>query len=190
MERGWDVCLGSRSLHCRRKTCCASWLPYRTSPAGLNTETAQKENRPARHSLHLAAAILLAHAVAAQDAGKSAATLFEQGRTRFEAGAYDEAVVLLERAVALEPDDSNLHLWLGRSYGRSAERSNWLRAVRLARRTLREFRNAAELDPENHAAWSDLAEYYRRAPAFLGGNRKKAREIEARLAAGGAAVSR
>ncbi|MBI1732846.1 MAG: hypothetical protein HYR49_08780 [Gammaproteobacteria bacterium] len=138
-----------------------------------------------RAALPLVLAALLAPSAAAEPltgTGKGSLA-FAQGRARYEAGDFELAVTILEQAVALEPGVSDYHLWLARSYGRSAEQSNWLRAMRLARRTLREFQIAVALNPGNRPAWSDLAEYYRRAPGILGGSAKKAGEIEARLAA-------
>lgn len=130
--------------------------------------------------LFLLAAV--ACAVAENPAPGPGAPAFAQGRTLFEVGQFEQAMARLEQAVALEPANSAYHHWLGRSYGRRAERTHWFHALGLARKTLREFRIAVELDPNNRSAWSDLMQYYQRAPGILGGSRKKAREIEARLA--------
>jgi tetratricopeptide (TPR) repeat protein len=135
-----------------------------------------------RASLLLALAMLAAVSVARAETAGAGLVPYAEGRALYEAGAYEEAARMLEQAVALEPQNSDLHLWLGRSYGRAAERAGWLRAVQLAHRTRREFETAVALDPGNRAAWSYLAEYYRRAPVFLGGSREKARDIDARLA--------
>ena len=62
-----------------------------------------------------------------------------------------------------------------------AETAGAFRAFSLAGKTRHEFEKAVELDGENIEALQDLMEYYRQAPVFLGGSRKKAHEIEERL---------
>ena len=120
-------------------------------------------------------------AVADATVPEPGAAAFAPGRALFEDRQFEQAMVIFEQAVALEPTNSTYHYWLAQSYGRSAERAYWFRALRLARKTLRELKIAVELDPDNRSAWSDLTMYYRLAPGFLGGSMKKAREIEARL---------
>ena len=64
---------------------------------------------------------------------QSARPDFEAGRAHYAAQRYVEAVQALEQAVALAPEISAYHHWLGKAYGRLAERSGWLQAVELAR---------------------------------------------------------
>ncbi len=131
----------------------------------------------------LAAALLatgMTQVIAQESPGAAA---FETGRGQYESGHYELAVASLEQAVHEDPGNAEYHLWLGRSYGRSAEHAPWYRALPLARRTLKQFRRAVSLDPRNRAAWEALWEYYRQAPGFLGGSADKAREVEARLSA-------
>lgn len=97
--------------------------------------------------------------------------------------AWDKAVAPAEQAVALDPGDSNYHLWLGRAYGRKAEHSNFLKAPGLAKKARREFERAVELNASNVAARSDLAEYYMQAPGFLGGGKDKAQVQAEEIAA-------
>lgn len=134
--------------------------------------------RPRLAALLLAASVF---ATPAQDSAGGAA--FAAGRAHYDAGRYEQAVTSLEQAVSAEPGNSEYHQWLGRSYGRSAEHGPWYRALPLVRRTLKHFRRAVALDPGNRAAWEDLREFYRQAPGFLGGSERKARDIDARLAA-------
>jgi tetratricopeptide (TPR) repeat protein len=89
---------------------------------------------------------------------------------------WDRAVETAERAVALQPKNSNYHLWLGRAYGNKAEHCNFLCASGLAGKVRSEFEKAVELDPENVAARTDLAEYLLEAPGIVGGSKDKARE--------------
>lgn len=97
-------------------------------------------------------------------------------RVYFQLELWDNALHMAEKAVALEPGNSNYHLWLGRAAGRKAENSNPFTAWALARRVRAEFERAVALDGNNVSARSDLSEYYIEAPSFLGGDKKKARE--------------
>lgn len=87
---------------------------------------------------------------------------------------WDDAIVAEQQAVALAPDSSEYHLWLGCSYGNKAEHSSWFTALRYAHRTRNEFEKAVELDGKNIEARRDLSEYYILAPGFLGGGKDKA----------------
>lgn len=97
--------------------------------------------------------------------------------------AWDKAVPPAERAVALQPDNSNYHLWLGRAYGRKAEHSIFFKAIGWARKCRAEFERAVELNAANVPARTDLAEYYLEAPSFLGGGKDKARAQAEEIAA-------
>lgn len=97
-------------------------------------------------------------------------------RVYFQLERWDSALRMAEKSVALDPENSNYHLWLGRAAGRKAENSNPFTAWGLARRVRAEFERAVALDGKNAEARSDLAEYYLEAPGFLGGDRKKARD--------------
>jgi tetratricopeptide (TPR) repeat protein len=97
--------------------------------------------------------------------------------------AWDKAVPPAEKAVALDPGNSNYHLWLGRAYGRKAENSVFFKAVGWARKCRAEFERAVELNSANVPARADLAEYYLEAPAFLGGGKDKARRQAEEIAA-------
>ncbi len=88
---------------------------------------------------------------------------------------WDRAVEAAERAVALQPKSSDYHLWLGRAYGNKAEHCNFICASGLAGKVRAEFEKAVEIDPNNTAARTDLAEYYMEAPGIMGGSKDKAR---------------
>ena len=96
--------------------------------------------------------------------------------------AWDKAVPPAEQAVALQPENSNYHLWLGRAYGRKAEHSNFFKAAGWARKCRAEFERAVELNSGNVPARTDLAEYYLQAPGFLGGGKEKAQAQAAAIA--------
>lgn len=106
---------------------------------------------------------------------------FKLGQMYYEAGDYDAAINSFSMAVGLAPDNSSYHHWLGKSYGMLAQESSLLTAYSLSRKTRRELERAVELDDQNVDALTDLMEYYRQAPAFLGGGEEKADKIRTRL---------
>ena len=110
-----------------------------------------------------------------------AASPFETGRRLFGEKKFDAAAQAFEQAVRADPWMSEYHLWLGRAYGRLAERSSSFRAFGLAMKTRASLERAVDLDPNNTAALVDLMDYYNQAPGFLGGSHEKAEEIRKRL---------
>ena len=99
-----------------------------------------------------------------------------RSRAYYATEQWDAAIENSERAVSLQANDSQYHLWLGRAYGqKAAEIGNPLTAASLARKAKNEFERAVELNPKNVSARSDLSEYYVEAPAIMGGGLGKAR---------------
>lgn len=96
---------------------------------------------------------------------------------------WDDAVHAAERSIALQPDNSNYHMWLARADGLKAEHSNFFTAARMVGKIKREFERAVELDGSNLEARSNLAEFYIEAPGFLGGSPDKARIQAEKIAA-------
>ncbi|MGQ9634966.1 MAG: tetratricopeptide repeat protein [Bryobacteraceae bacterium] len=99
------------------------------------------------------------------------------GRCYYMLGDYKRASESFERAVRLEPGNSDYHMWLGRAYGRRAETSNFLTAPGLASKARQNFEKAFQLNPRNLEAAGDLFEYYLEAPSFMGGGLDKARDL-------------
>ena len=104
------------------------------------------------------------------------------GQNYYWQADYKKATEALEKALALEPGSSEINLWLGRAYGRRAETSNMLSAPGHASRARQHFEKAAQLNPNNLDAQSDLFEYYLEAPGFLGGGLDKAAATAAQMA--------
>ena len=96
------------------------------------------------------------------------------GRNYYMQGDFKSATEVLEKAVAAEPGNSEFNLWLGRAYGRRAETSSLFTAPGHASKARQYFEKAAQLNPRNLEAQSDLFEYYLEAPGFLGGGLEKA----------------
>jgi tetratricopeptide (TPR) repeat protein len=99
------------------------------------------------------------------------------GRAHLELGDYASAIRALERAVALSPNESEVHRWLGRAYGEEADRT---RSLSLAGRVRVQFEEAIRVDAANIAAHRDLLQFHLEAPWVVGGSDRRARhEIEA-----------
>jgi tetratricopeptide (TPR) repeat protein len=97
-------------------------------------------------------------------------------RVYYQLELWDTAMRMAEKAVALEPQNSAYHLWLGRAMGRKAEDANPVTAFGLARKVKIEFERAVALDANNFSARTDLSEFYLEAPGFLGGDKNKANQ--------------
>jgi tetratricopeptide (TPR) repeat protein len=106
--------------------------------------------------------------------GQSAAAQELTGKSWYQMGDFKKAVEAFERAEKLQPADSRLKNWLGRSWGRRAETSNPLMAAGYAAKARRYFEEAVQLNPSDHEAVNDLFSYYLEAPGFLGGGMDKA----------------
>lgn len=98
-------------------------------------------------------------------------------RLYFQLADWDNAITDGEHAVQLNPGVSSYHLWLGRAYGRKAETVNFVTAFMLARKVVKEFERANELDPGDWNARRDLADFYVQAPMVVGGGEYKAQRL-------------
>ncbi len=104
------------------------------------------------------------------------------GRDHFMLGEYKKATEAFLKAFALEPTKSEYAHWLGRSFGRRAETSNWFAAPGYASKARQYFEQAVALDPMNEEALNDLFDYYLEAPGFLGGGYDKAQSVARKIA--------
>ncbi len=96
-------------------------------------------------------------------------------RAYFAVNNWDRAISACEKAVTLAPNNSEFHLWLGRTYGEKADASSFFTAAGLAKKVRTEFERAVALDPKNAIGRTDLAEFYLEAPGIVGGGQDKAR---------------
>jgi tetratricopeptide (TPR) repeat protein len=103
------------------------------------------------------------------------------GLNLYGEGEYKKATEALEKAVAMEPANSDYNLWLGRAWGRRAETSSPFTAPGHASKARQYFEKAVQLNPNNLDAQSDLFEYYLEAPGFLGGGQDKAAVVAERM---------
>ncbi len=99
------------------------------------------------------------------------------GQNHFMMADYKKATEAFEKAMQLDPHNSEIVHWLGRTYGRRAETGSFLTAPSNASKARQYFEKAVELDPKNQEAINDLFDYYLEAPGFLGGGLNKAEEL-------------
>ena len=144
---------------------------------------ATRNHPPAMRLLLFFVAFLLLGEVHAEAASQSYEAAYQAARKTYRARHYEDAVRLLEPLLKEYPDCARCAHLLGKSYGRLAQRANWLSAMDLARKTCSAFELAVRLDPNDEGALEDLIRYYRAAPEFLGGGVDKARAMEQRLRA-------
>lgn len=123
--------------------------------------------------------------MAAVNAGArdEAATWFSDGMHYYEMKDYQAASQAFEAAATAAPGDDAYAHWLGKAYGRQAEQAGGFTAIRLAKLTRTALERAVALNPQNWDAVRDLARYYADAPGFLGGDKRKAAALRARLKA-------
>jgi tetratricopeptide (TPR) repeat protein len=93
----------------------------------------------------------------------------------------DAAVNSAEKAVAIAPNNSEYHQWLGQAYGEKASHASMFSAYPLARKTQKEFETAVQLDAHNFDAAQDLVEYDCTAPGVVGGGEDKAQPLIQKL---------
>ncbi len=91
--------------------------------------------------------------------------------------AYDQC----QKAVEMDGQNSDYHMWLGRAAGEKASRASFLSAYSLGKRVGTEFEEAVKLQPHNAAALADLGEFCYSAPGIVGGGTDKAEKIADQL---------
>jgi len=95
-------------------------------------------------------------------------------KSYLELQEHDPAIKSAEKAVAIDPQNSIYHEWLGRAYGEKAGHASWFSAISLAKKTRKEFDTAVQLDGMNYSARQALIEFDCSAPGIVGGGEEKA----------------
>jgi tetratricopeptide (TPR) repeat protein len=95
-------------------------------------------------------------------------------KSYLELQEHDPAIKSAEKAVAIDPQNSIYHEWLGRAYGEKAGHASWFAAISLAKKTRKEFETAVQLDGTNYSARQALIEFDCSAPGIVGGGEEKA----------------
>jgi len=120
---------------------------------------------------------------AAISAPRDAAIEHLLARCYYEDEQFDRAIPYAEKAVSLDPQNSQYHELLGRLFGEKADRSGWFSALSLAKKARKEFETAVQLDERNFSAMQSLIEFDCSAPGMAGGGEDKARPEIERLSA-------
>jgi tetratricopeptide (TPR) repeat protein len=111
---------------------------------------------------------------AAAKAPQNAEVQWLLAKTYYETEQHDAAISSAEKAVALDPQNSVYHEWLGRIYGEKAAHAGVFSAMSLAKKTRKEFDTAVRLDEKNFSARQALIEFDCSAPGIIGGGEEKA----------------
>ena len=77
-------------------------------------------------------------------------------RAYYQLQEWNEAESFCQKAVSLDPENSDFHLWLGRVYGEKANRTNFVAAASLAAKVHAEFERAVQLNAKSLDARLDL----------------------------------
>lgn len=93
----------------------------------------------------------------------------------------DQAIQECERAVALQPQNSDNQMWVGRAYGLKAQSSGPFTAFSLARKVHTAFERAVALSPSNIPADTALGDFLVEAPAVVGGGLDEAGDLARRM---------
>jgi tetratricopeptide (TPR) repeat protein len=155
----------------------ALWIPLNLPALSPESRTDVLHDLQQGHADH--ALELLQPATAAGSNDAEAQQLL--CRVALQLERWNDAVNACQKAVALDPNSSENHLWFGRALGEKANRVSFLKAYGLAKKVKAEFETAVALDPRNAEALSDLGEYYTEAPAIVGGGKDKASDVAAKL---------
>ena len=111
-------------------------------------------------------------------------------RRRLQQQRSKEAVELLERAVAAQPDRAELQSQLGTALSQRIGEVSFVHQAMISGKMRAAFEKSLALDPNHVPGLVGLARYYTNAPAIAGGSLEKAeeyaREVEKRDAFGGA----
>ena len=107
--------------------------------------------------------------------------LLDQGEAEYERQLFRKATDTFSLLVLEYPKCVKCLHMKGKSLGRLAENSSWIKAMAYVPRALASFETAHHLAPENKAIILDLITFYERAPFFLGGNLSKAQKLRKRL---------
>ena len=94
-------------------------------------------------------------------------------RVRGQQEQLDEAVRLAAAAVEAAPRSADAHYALAEAYGRKAQAAGMLKAAGFAGKLKKAAEQALALDPGHVEALAMLVDFHRRAPGFMGGDKKK-----------------
>jgi tetratricopeptide (TPR) repeat protein len=139
----------------------------------VKQEASLEAGRRAYEASDYAKAILELQGAAAREPQNGDVQLL-LAKSYLELQERDPAIKSAEKAVAIDPQNSTYHEWLGRAYGEKADHTTWFSAISLAKKTRKEFETAVQLDGRNYSARQALIEFDCSAPGLVGGGEDKA----------------
>src|SRR5712671_802228 len=139
----------------------------------VKQEASLEAGRRAYEASDYAKAILELQGAAAKEPQNGDVQLL-LAKSYLELQERDPAIKSAEKAVAIDPQNSTYHEWLGRAYGEKADHTTWFSAISLAKKTRKEFETAVQLDGRNYSARQALIEFDCSAPGIVGGGEEKA----------------
>ncbi len=158
----------------RTRWLLASLLAASTAIAATNLKQEDLDvARRAYEASDYAKAIQELQALAAKEPRNGEVQLL-LAKSYLELQERDAAIKSAEKAVAMDPQNSVYHEWLGKAYGDKADHAGWFSAISLAKKTRREFETAVQLDGKNFSARQALIEFDCSAPGIVGGGEDKA----------------
>jgi len=150
--------------------CVANWAVAATN---VKQEASLEAGRLAFEASDYVKAIQTLQATAAREPQNGDVQLL-LAKSYLELQQNDPAIKSAEKAVAIDPQNSVYHEWLGRAYGEKADHAGWFSAISLAKKTRKEFETAVRLDARNYSARQVLIEFDCSAPGLVGGGEEKA----------------
>lgn len=102
--------------------------------------------------------------------------LWNRGLLSMEQASFKEAAHWFDRAIAVDDGVAIYHLWRGYAQAKRVDQASWVRKPFLAPPIRAAFERAVELDESSVEARRALMRYYERAPAMLGGSKRRASE--------------
>lgn len=112
---------------------------------------------------------------------RNAVAAYSLGRIASRDNDGGEAVRQLERAVDLDGGSALYHAWLGNAIRDETIHASKFRQPFMARRVMKEWTRALELDPGRNDTRLNLVMFYVYVPGFMGGGMDRAREQTAEL---------
>lgn len=113
---------------------------------------------------------------------KDAEALVLLARVKLAYQDHDEAARLLRQAMAMEPGNSNAHVYLAEAYSLKIDHAGVFEKMGIARRIKSEAERALAENPNNLDALETLLEFHLHAPGIVGGDRDEAGAIAERIA--------
>jgi tetratricopeptide (TPR) repeat protein len=87
----------------------------------------------------------------------------------------------LEKAVERDAENADHHYWLGVAIAEATKTASRLKQPFMAKRVMREWERAVEIDRNHVGARAQLVAFYSIVPGFMGGSRLKARAQAAEI---------